>query len=222
MKQVCSRKCGAGLTVLLAMLSGCANTQNSVVAATGTVIGVELGTQQGTGTPTGVLGYRRAEFAHVPTNRGSGNNGGGVKDVANVVMELHYDGALSNNGSIYQRLAVGTEAVQAGSAAVLFAKKSDGTMDSGAAAAIGATAAVTISSADKVTNCLSKDGKLDVVAMKKVTDRAIAAGAKKVPTYTGLFGVPLPDSNLRSLLRQNGALAQELARHITDADCVGS
>lgn len=226
MDQVWSRKSGAILVALLVTTGGCASTQNGVVAATGTVIGVELGTQQGTGAPTGVLGYRRAEFAHVPTNRGiSGANGGAaepdLRRVANVVMELNYDGSLSNDGSIYQRLAVGTEAVQAGSAVALFAKGRDGILDASTAAALSASAGITIANADKVANCLSKDGKLNTNALKTVMARATLSDESVVKPYAEIFGNSLPDATFGAILKQNAELAKVLAKHVSEADCVG-
>jgi hypothetical protein len=55
--------------VAIIILSGCAGTTSSIIAATGTTIGVELSQNQATQTPIGVLGYKRAELAYVPTNR---------------------------------------------------------------------------------------------------------------------------------------------------------
>lgn len=201
-------------------LGGCANTQNSVVAATGTTIGVELGTQQGTGAPTGVLGYRRAEFAHVPTNRTKeGGSGSEVKQVADVVMELHYGGVLSSNGSIYQRLAVGTEAVTAPSAAVMFARAPDASVDASTAAAL-ANANVTVTNADKVATCTVKGGRLDTERMKKILDRVDAGNsAGAVSSYKSLLSQPLPEQALRALLKQSAPLAQALADNTAPADC---
>lgn len=219
MRRVRTKKCGAGLAALSAMLSGCTSMQNSVVAATGTVIGVEVGTQQGTGAPTGVLGYRRAEFAHVPTNRGTSNQGS-VKDVANVVMELNYGAVLSQNGNIYQRLAVGDQAVQAGSAAALFARPADGTTNANVAAAISAAAGTIMTNADKLVNCTTKNGQLDKAAMDKIVERATKAGATGLHPYVDSFQDKMDDSRVRSILKLNGQVANELAGHMTQGDCV--
>ena len=47
--------------------AGCAS-DHAVIASTATTIGVEVSSNPTTGVPTGVLGYRRAEFAFVATN----------------------------------------------------------------------------------------------------------------------------------------------------------
>lgn len=142
------------------LTQGCSTTSTSVIAATGTTIGVELSQNQTTQTPTAVLGYKRAELAYVPTNRGTagkttttqdakGNpvvvqesglstHGDGAKDSANVLMELNYRGIFTNDSKsgIYQRLAVGDKAVSGPGASVMFAKNIDGTLDDNAAAAV--------------------------------------------------------------------------------------
>jgi hypothetical protein len=91
------------------------------------------------------MGYDRAELAIVPTNLVADENrkkttttepgktttttdepllteSHGAEDVAPVLMELHYHGWFDSgsNGGIYQRLAVGKEAVQSPGAAMMF------------------------------------------------------------------------------------------------------
>ena len=133
-------------------LSACAEQGYSVVAATGTTIGIEISQSPSNGqTPKFVLGYNRAELAFVPTNRPSndktplGSNGlNGAQQSADVLMELRYGGGVGGqvDTSIYQRVAVGTTAVQQKGAAFLFAKSATGEVSPEAAAAIGADPAV--------------------------------------------------------------------------------
>ena len=65
-------------------------------------------------------------MALVPTNGGP------------VLMELRYSGIFSRSGGIYQRLAVGAEAVKQPGAAFMFAKDADGNISSNAVQAITA------------------------------------------------------------------------------------
>ncbi len=146
----------------LPLIQGCTTASSSVIAATGTTIGVELSQNQTTQTPTGVLGYKRAEMAYVPTNRGNagktttsqdsaGNpivtsenglpqTGAGAKDSANVLMELRYGGIFDwgSGSGIYQRLAVGDEAVKQPGASLMFTKDSAGNVDQYAEKALSA------------------------------------------------------------------------------------
>ncbi|MGG7567447.1 hypothetical protein ACQ5SO_14945 [Rhodovulum sp. DZ06] len=134
---------GAAALLAAAALSGCAEQGYSVIAATGTSIGVDIGTNQATNAPYFNLGYKRAEFAFVPTNRPSSETAvtaagyDGAQDTANVLMELKYGGdsagATSVGNAIYQRLAVGTIAVQSGAATALMARGDDGRIDPKAA-----------------------------------------------------------------------------------------
>ncbi len=140
------------VALIICVLSGCSGTSSSIIAATGTTIGVELSQNQATQTPTAVLGYRRAELAYVPTNRASvtktttqGQNenkniveeggtpsvGNGARDSANVLMELRYRGifAWGQDSGIYQRLAVGDIAVGEPGASYMFSKNEKGNVD---------------------------------------------------------------------------------------------
>ncbi|NWF92328.1 MAG: hypothetical protein HXY46_05390 [Syntrophaceae bacterium] len=147
-----SRLCSSLLAIILGasgLISGCSAISGSVIASTGTTIGVEITQDQATQTPRAVLGYKRAEFAYVPTNRGTakkttttvqGNttttvtedglpaSGGGARDSANVLMELRYSGIFDwgSGSGIYQRLAVGDEAVRQPGASFMFMKDSKG------------------------------------------------------------------------------------------------
>jgi hypothetical protein len=137
---------------VISFLSHCSATPNSVIASTGTTIGVELSENPSSQSISGVLGYKRAELAYVPTNKssakktttstdaqgkvttidedGSPSVKNGASDSANVLMELKYKSIFSfKNGGIYQRLAVGNLAVQQPGAALMFAKNDNGTID---------------------------------------------------------------------------------------------
>jgi hypothetical protein len=121
-----------------------------VLAVTGTNIGVDISQNPATQSPQAKLGYQRTELAIVPTNRStqhdpfSSNAGkdsashGGAKDLANVIMELRYGGIFDTGPSsgIYQRLAVGTEAVRQPGASLMFAKDADGKISNDTAKAL--------------------------------------------------------------------------------------
>lgn len=125
------------------VLQGCQNTRHTVVAATGTSIGVEVSQNPANQSPQAKLGYHRAELAIVPSNRSTGDSatgsmGAGARDVADVLMELRYGGIfdLGATSGIYQRLAVGSIAVTQPGAAFMFAKGAGGELDPQTAAAV--------------------------------------------------------------------------------------
>lgn len=125
------------ILALLGILTsiGCANGKHNVIAATGTSIGLEVAQNPSSQMYQAKLGYHRAELAIVPSNRSSGGTndpsfGGGASDTTDVVMELHYANIFSlQQSGIYQRLAVGKNAVSQPGAALMFAKSKDGTLD---------------------------------------------------------------------------------------------
>ena len=208
-------------------LAGCAS-DHAVIASTATTIGVEISSNPTTGVPTGVLGYRRAEFAFVPTARAKAGEPVDPKapadpsKVANVLMELNYSGTISTSGSIYQRLAVGTEAVTGQGAAVMFARDADGNLSPELAAAAIGSAKLTLRNVDKVLACTVKNGKSDPVALGKIVARAAqdVATGKFVTPYQPMLAGSQPESDLRQLLAQSDTLAAALARHQSAADCV--
>lgn len=104
-------------------LPACESVPKSVVASTGTSIGVEVSQNQASQAPQMKLGYNRAEVAVVSETEYSG-------DVANVLMELNYGGSNSTHPGIYQRLAVGRTAVRQAGAAAMFLKAPDGQIPS--------------------------------------------------------------------------------------------
>lgn len=105
--------------VLGLLLTGCA-TSNKVLVATGTVIGVEIAENPSTGLYQAKLGYNRGEIALVPTTNAY---------VPDVLVELQYAGLFSRSGGIYQRLAVGPNAVTQPGAMAMFLKDSNGKVD---------------------------------------------------------------------------------------------
>ena len=132
--------------LLLFLLASCESKEHYVIAATGTVIGVEVSQHPANQTPQAKLGYNRAELAIVPSNRptcvvkddGSvncGNTNGSAEETPDVLMELRYGGIfdLGESSGIYQRLAVGPNAVKQPGAALMFAKNADGSVDQKAA-----------------------------------------------------------------------------------------
>jgi hypothetical protein len=126
-----------GILSLLGILTsmGCASGKHNVIAATGTSIGLEVAQNPSSQMYQAKLGYNRAELAIVPSNRSSGGTndpsfGNGAADTTDVVMELHYANIFSlQQSGIYQRLAVGKNAVSQPGAALMFAKSKDGTLD---------------------------------------------------------------------------------------------
>lgn len=128
---------GVALTVVVAavaLATGCESIPRAVVAATGTVIGLELSQNPATQVPQMKLGYDRAEVAFVSKEKYAGD------DVANVLMELRYGGATGTHPGIYQRLAVGSTAVTQAGAVFMFMREADGSLPDATAIA-GALAA---------------------------------------------------------------------------------
>jgi hypothetical protein len=109
--------------------------RNSVVSSTGTVIGLEISQNPQTQMYQAKLGYNRGELAYVPTDKTDTN--AGASNVANVLMEMRYSSIFDlKNSGIYQRLAVGTDAVKQPGAAFLFAKDQSGTITAAAGEAL--------------------------------------------------------------------------------------
>ena len=132
------------LIAAIALLAGCA-TQNTVLVATGTVIGVEIAQNPTTGMYTAKLGYDRAEFAMVPsTNRYT----------PDVLVEMKYNGFFSTgtDSGIYQRLAVGSVAVAQPGAMAMFLRDSSGNISSNTAVAIQSLASIPTVSTSTTTS----------------------------------------------------------------------
>ena len=114
------------LIIFIPLLSGCESMPRSVVAATGTNIGLEISQNPATQAPQMKLGYNRGEVALVGEKAYD-------DDVANVLMELRYGGSDDTHPGIYQRLAVGRTAVKQSGASFMFLKNPDGTFPSATA-----------------------------------------------------------------------------------------
>lgn len=131
--------------ILLALVLTACSTSHSVIVNTATVLGVAVAENPSTSLYEARFGYARTEFAYVPSNRGRSTNevttGQGAKDVADVILEIRMENLLKG-GLIYQRLAVGENAVKQPGAALLFAKSPDGTIDPAVARAISEVPAV--------------------------------------------------------------------------------
>jgi hypothetical protein len=141
---VCARF--GSLFLISTLLVACAGQSHTVIAASATMIGIEVGQNPANQSPTAKVGYNRAELAIVPTNRATGDDPGdflnGATDVADVIMELKYKGLFGGDDSgIYQRLAVGPNAVKTMGAAFMFAREPGNELDAGQAAAISAAMA---------------------------------------------------------------------------------
>jgi hypothetical protein len=123
-------------------LASCTSTRHAIVAATGTNIGVDVSQSPATNSPQAKLGYQRVELAIVPTNRSAGeepgDKGSGASEYGDVIMELRYGGIFDTGPSsgIYQRLAVGSEAVRQLGASLMFARDADGNVSKDAEAAL--------------------------------------------------------------------------------------
>ena len=124
--------------ILMVAMCGCAQRQ-MIIASTATNIGVEISENPAKASPQAKLGYQRAELALVPTNRsGESDTSGGADQCANVLMELKYSGIFSfgADSCLYQRLAVGKDAVTQRGAAFMFARDASGNLSDKAASAI--------------------------------------------------------------------------------------
>jgi len=112
------------LACLLAFfLVGCSALQNKVVVSTGTSIGIDISENPATGLYQAKLGYNRGELALIPTT----NN-----YVPDVITEINFKGMFSKDGGIYQRLAVGPNAVKQPGAMGMFLKDVHGNVDTNA------------------------------------------------------------------------------------------
>lgn len=111
------------LIPVLVLLVGCAALKDKTVVTTATVLGVSVAQNQGTGMYEAKLGYCRAEFVLTDTNN------------ADILMEFKTS-KLFTDGGIYQRLAIGKNAVTAGASTALFLKDKNGTVNENALSVI--------------------------------------------------------------------------------------
>ena len=130
-QNICMAGLSGGLAVLLA---GCVASKENVLAVTSTVIGVQIHQKDADKTPELKVGYARAEFAFVPTDKRADTNSasGSAANSAEVLMEINAQGNVglgtAYQGGIYQRLAVGKTAVQQPGAALMMAKDQNGNL----------------------------------------------------------------------------------------------
>jgi hypothetical protein len=124
-------------SLLTCLLCGCASElHDSVITSTVTTLGVEVAQNPTTQLYQAKLGYNRAELAFVPTDRGQASNQiGGAASTGNVLLELSLKNIFAGGG-VYQRLAIGKDAVSQPGAAFLFAKDQNGQLGTNAASII--------------------------------------------------------------------------------------
>lgn len=170
----------------LAALSGCAEQGYAVIATTATNIGLEISQHPATNAPQFKLGYNRAEYALVPSNRPSNERTpadgrpAGAAETADALMELRYGGGAGTqiDTSIYQRLAVGETAVRQPGATLLFARRPDGDVSAGAAqfaAAAESAIATKRTSEQAVLACMIRpDGSVDAARRSALIAQAQA------------------------------------------------
>jgi hypothetical protein len=116
------------------LLIGC-KTQDRVIVATGTSIGVDIDENPATGLYHAKMGYNRGEFAMVPSTN---------KYTPDVLMEIRYSGIFSrgDTSGIYQRLAVGAVAVSQPGAMAMFLKDPSGNVSTNTVAALKSLASI--------------------------------------------------------------------------------
>jgi len=113
---------------LLTLLCGC-KSLNSVVTTTQTGLGISVSENPSTQLYELRFGYFRNEFAYVPGNTNC------PASIPDVLMEIRMENIIKG-GLVYQRLAVGRNAVAQPGATALFAKGPDGSLDAATAAAL--------------------------------------------------------------------------------------
>lgn len=137
------------LCILMALgLASCAN-QTCVLVSSTTGIGLDIDYNPQTQMPHAKLGYIRNELVLAPTNRaakGYPETGReeGAPDVPNIIVEFNFANFFTfwGDSGIYQRIAIGDEAVTQPGAAVMFAKDPAGKLDDKAVEAITALSGV--------------------------------------------------------------------------------
>lgn len=175
----------ASIMLIVLLMQGCTETRHMVVAATETTIGVNVSQNPATSSPQAKLGYNRAELAIVPSNRNMGvlsdnSKGNGAPDVPDVVMEIRYSGIFDwgSGSGIYQRLAVGKNAVEQPGASLMFAKDTKGNLTSEATNAVmQAISAKELSTkhlgaVDKISAYVTLNDKVDESKLRSFLDCA--------------------------------------------------
>jgi hypothetical protein len=167
-----------GGVILACLFCSCARDQHHLIIVTSTVLGVEIAENPASQLYHIKLGYSRGELALVPTNRRGSTNVadntvlGGARDAVDVLMELKYASPFSlSEGGIYQRLAVGSNAVSQAGAAFMFAKDTKGAM--APVTAVAVAQAVTGIKGEVVRSAVATTQKLPLAtAYSKVPDKA--------------------------------------------------
>lgn len=200
-----TRKYLSGVALALLWLSGCANAEDKnhyVIASTGTMIGIEISQKPDTQTPQFKLGYNRAELAIVPTDRNTCatdsragtsrvecEGSGKASDVPDVLMELRYKGETKNgvDTGIYQRLAIGKNAVEQPGASLLFVDKDNQKEVAGAFGIYSSSVEKQMQIADEIEVCYEKIS--DTNIKKEIWEHG-----KKLNVYPSFMagGDPIP------------------------------
>lgn len=115
------------------LAAGCSTVHDTIITSTATTLGVEVAQNPTTQLYQAKLGYSRAEIAFVPTDKGT--NQPGAANTGNVMFELRLRNIFAGGG-VYQRLAIGKDAVSQPGAAYLFAKDQDGNISTNTASFI--------------------------------------------------------------------------------------
>jgi hypothetical protein len=109
------------VAVLALVAAGCKT--NSVITTTQTGLGISISENPSTQLYEARLGYFRNEFAYVPGNTNDPTS------VPDVLLEIRMEN-LFRGGLVYQRLAVGKNAVSQPGASLMFARDADGNLNS--------------------------------------------------------------------------------------------
>lgn len=117
------------LTLASLLFGGCSSIKNNVIVSTGTMLGAQISENPTTSLYEAKFGYGRAEFVWIPGNTND------TSSVPDVMLELRMENVLKG-GLVYQRLAVGKNAVMQPGATLLFSKNADGSIDPKTAASI--------------------------------------------------------------------------------------
>jgi hypothetical protein len=148
------------LAMVAALVIGIAFTscksQTCIVTATATGIGLRASYDPKTQMPLGELGYIHTAVAIVPTDRQA--DGEAVKESAtsansaDVINEISFNNFFSfwNENGIYERIAVGKNAVNQPGAVALFAKNNSGNIDENTLKALNSIKAIPTVDGNKV------------------------------------------------------------------------
>lgn len=168
--------------MIIVAISGCKNV-NCVASNTATGIGVKFGYNPINNLPEGQVAFLHSANLIVPTNRVSDDTdkavyGNGATDSVDVLSEIMFTSFFAfwnSNPTIYERLAVGKNAVNTPGAIAMMSKSIDGKLSTQAVEALKAlgnknTSDNTISMKTQLIDMCKKDPikKSKVVDMLKV------------------------------------------------------